>query len=126
MLKCLIIEDAIFIREIYKLCLKDESRLEIIAETSNGQEAIDMVKNLKPDIVILDLVLPGKNGFDILKECALTSSKFIVISSLTDEEYKVRAKNLGAIAFLEKPFKKVDFLNTIESAMIDYKGAMNG
>ena len=126
MLKCLLVEDSLFIREIYKLCLKDESRIQIIAETSNGQEAIQMVKKLQPDIVILDLVVPEKNGFDVLSECAQTSSKFVVISSLADEEYKIKAKNLGAIAYLEKPFKKLDFLKTIEMAMTEDKGVING
>lgn len=126
MVKCLIVEDTLFIREIYKLCLKDVSGFEIIGETSNGNEAVQMIKSLNPEIVLLDLVIPGKNGFDVLKECSQAAAKFVVISSLPDEEYKIRAKNLGAIAYLEKPFKKHDLLKTIEMAMIEHIGVVNG
>lgn len=113
---CLIVEDSLFIREIYKLCLKN-TYLDIVDEALDGVSAIEKINALIPDIVLLDLVLPEKNGFDILSECSHLKTKFIVISSLPQSEYEQKAKSLGALFYLEKPFKKQQLIQLIESAI---------
>ncbi len=111
-----IVEDSLFIREIYKLCLKNIN-LEFIGEAVDGIDAVEKIKKLKPDIVLLDLVLPEKNGFDVLSDCSHLKTKFIVISSLPAEDYEQKTKSLGALFYLEKPFKKQQLIQIIESAM---------
>lgn len=113
---CLIAEDSLFIREIYKLCLKDTA-IEIISEAIDGADAVKQITQLCPDIVLLDLVLPEKNGFDVLSECSHLKTKFIVISSLPQSEYEQKAKSLGALFYLEKPFKKQQLIQMVESAI---------
>lgn len=114
--KCLIIEDSLFIRELYRICLKDV-QVEVIGEFSDGATAIQKVIELAPDIVLLDLVLPEKSGFDVLSECSHLPAKFVVISSLPQADYEQKAKALGALFYLEKPFKKQQFIDAVDTAL---------
>lgn len=113
---CLIVEDSLFIRELYRICLTNID-IHIIGEAVDGVDAVSKITALNPDIVLLDLVLPEKNGFDVLSDCAHLKSKFIVISSLPADEYQQKAKSLGALFYLEKPFKKQQLIQMVESAM---------
>lgn len=126
-MKCLVVEDAVFLREVYRYTLRNTD-YEIIDETGDGLEALDKLKKLKPDVIILDLVLPSMNGLDILKELPQISpnTKALVISSLDEEETITKAKNLGAIIYLIKPFTKNQLLDSLKELSIDYKEAQNG
>jgi YesN/AraC family two-component response regulator len=128
-LKCIIVEDSAFIREIYHYSLREHSQfIEIIAEASDGIAAIKLISDLKPDILILDLVLPLKNGIDILAQMNEISpnTKTIVISSLEDEATMNKAKALGAIFYLKKPFTKKQLIGSLEEMSKDYSEVKNG
>lgn len=124
---CLIIEDCNFIREIYYLNLKG-SAVNIIAEAKNGREGLEKIRLLKPDLIILDLVLPEVNGFDILSQVHQLSpnSRVLVISTMEDISFKQKAKSLGAIGYLEKPFSKSALLSAVQEAAQHYDGVQNG
>ena len=125
MKRLIVVEDALFIREIYRLCLRD-CAIEIIEECGSGAHAIELIHKLQPDLVLLDLVLADKNGFDVLSACADLNTRFLVISSLSEPEYKTKAKNLGAVAYLEKPFKKSDLINHVNTILSLNEGVVNG
>lgn len=127
-LKCLIVEDSPFMLEIYRLSLSDKVDIEIVAEARDGVEAVKLISEIKPDLLILDLVLPLKNGMDILKETAVLSphTKTIVISSLADEATILKAKALGAIQYIKKPFTKVQLVNAIDEISKYYAEVDNG
>ena len=82
-LKCLIAEDASFMREIYRLSLQSCKNITVVAEARDGDEAVKLLSELKPDIMLLDLVLPLKSGLEILRELSLISPKtrVVVVSS---------------------------------------------
>lgn len=123
---CLIVEDSSFLIEIYKYNLK-ELDLHILEPAMDGKSAVDRILSEQPDLVILDLVLPELSGVDVLKKCVSeVRSKFLVISSLDGEDIKKQVKTLGALAFLEKPFKKSELVQVIQSIMIDFTEVQNG
>lgn len=124
---CLIVEDCDFIRDIYGFCLKN-SPYQILDEAKNGSEALHKIKSLQPDIILLDLVLPEVNGFEVLSKVHELSpkSKVIVVSSLDDQLYKQKAKNLGALMYIDKPFKKENLLKALEEVSHTYAGVQNG
>jgi YesN/AraC family two-component response regulator len=126
-LKCLIVEDALFLREVYRYSLKNEN-IEIVDEASDGMEALIKINQHKPDLIILDLVLPMKNGFDVLKEASHLSprSKCIVISSFDDHETISKALALGAIKYLTKPFTKSQLIEAIAEVGQIYNEVYNG
>ncbi len=128
MIRCLIAEDSAFIREIYYFSLRNIPHFQIIGEASDGEAALKMIAIHKPDILLLDLVLPLKNGLDILHELSSLSpeTKVIVISSLDDEEIILKAKALGAIEYLKKPFTKIQLITAIEEVCKNYSEVQNG
>jgi YesN/AraC family two-component response regulator len=121
----LIVEDSLLIRELYRICLKDIA-LEFLGEAVDGAAAIQKIMQLQPDLVLLDLVLPEKNGFDVLSACAHLRTKFIVVSSLPRADYEAKVKSLGALFYLEKPFKKQQLIQAIESAASTQLEVNNG
>jgi two-component system chemotaxis response regulator CheY len=127
-LKCLIVEDSAFMREIYRYSLAANINLQIVAEAQDGVQALKLIKEIQPDILILDLVLPLKNGFDVLREMAVVSpkTKVVVISSLDDDSSILKAKALGAIVYLKKPFTKIELLDAINEVSKFYAGVDNG
>lgn len=127
-LKCLIVEDSPFMLEIYHYSLVNHPTVEIVAEARDGEAALKLIGEIKPDLLILDLILPLKNGIDVLKEMADISpnTKTIVISSLEDEATILKAKALGAIQYLTKPFTKIQLLNAIDEISKEYAEVNNG
>ena len=125
--KCVIVEDALFIREIYRFFLQGQG-IDIVAEASDGLDALEKIKLHQPDLIILDLVLPLKNGLDVLKEVSEISSqsKCLVISSVDDEEIRSKALALGAIQYVFKPFTKTQLLDAVNLVIQKYQEVQNG
>lgn len=126
-LKCVVAEDAAFIREIYRLNLQNTG-VEIVAEAGDGVEALRLAGEIRPDLLLLELVLPLKSGMDVLQALSAKSphTKAIVISSLDDEAIVTRAKALGAVVYLKKPFTRAAFLKAVEDVSQSYGGVQNG
>ncbi|MBY0553010.1 response regulator transcription factor [bacterium] len=114
--------------EIYRYSLSGVSDFSIAAEAHDGEEATNLLRQIQPDVLILDLVLPKKNGLDILKELPSLSpsTKVIVISSLENEAIINQAKALGAIVYLTKPFTKAQLVTAIEDISKHYSEVQNG
>lgn len=127
-LKCVIAEDASFMREIYRLSLLNCKNIQVIAEAKDGEEAIKLLSDHKPDILLLDLVLPLKSGLEILRELSLVSpkTKVIVVSSIDDEQIILKAKALGAVTYIKKPFTKADLVDAFEEISKHYSEVENG
>ena len=102
--KILIIEDDKFLRElIVKKLVKEGYE---ISEAVDGEEGIKKVKEEKPDLVLLDLILPGIDGFEVLsrtkEDPALSQIPVIILSNLGQKEEVERGLKLGAIDYLIK------------------------
>lgn len=127
-LKCLVAEDAAFLREIYRFSLHHHTNIEIVAEARDGAETLRLLGEIKPDLLLLELVLPLKSGIDVLQSLAAVSplTKVIVISSLDDEAVIAKAKALGAIVYLTKPFTKAQLMGAVEEVSKYYAEVQNG
>ena len=126
-MKCLIVEDVTYIREIYRYNLQAEP-YEIVAESADGLDALKKIEALRPDIVILDLILPLKNGLDVLRESHSLSprSRFLVVSSMNEQNIIDQAKSLGAIEYLTKPFTREQLLSALSRISVNYSEVQNG
>ena len=102
--RILIAEDDSFISEIYKINLENAGFEIIIAES--GHEAVNIPKETKPNLILLDLLLPGLNGFEILeklkKNPETSNIPVIILSNLSQKEDIEKAKSLGAIDYIVK------------------------
>lgn len=127
-LKCLIVEDSSFMQEIYHYALIHNQVFEQVIFVQTGTDAVKMLMEHQPDVMILDLVLPEKNGLEVLSEAATISSKTktVVISSLDDEATIAKAKSMGAIRFVKKPFTKAILLDVIAEMAVSFAEVQNG
>lgn len=114
MTSVVVVEDSHIMQQIYRSALAD-SAFTIIGEAMDGKVALEVIQELKPDIVILDLVLPTLSGVDILKRISETSpqTQTMVVTSVEDATVLQLVKNLGAVFVLSKPFKKNQLLQTL-------------
>ena len=93
-----------------------------VATASDGEEALQLIRSERPDMIVLDLIMPKLQGFDvltILKQDALTSAiPVIVLSSLTQEQDKQEALDLGAVAYFNKTtFSMSELVKQVENAL---------
>lgn len=107
MKKVLIVDDAAFMRLSLKMLL-EKSGFDVVGEAENGFKAIQLYKQLKPDIVTMDLTMPEMGGIDAIKmiKAVDKNARIIVISSMGHEILVREAIMAGAISFIVKPFKE--------------------
>ncbi len=117
-MRVLIVDDEKTIRETLREILEEEGFEVLIEEL--GSRVVNAVEKVKPEILILDLFLPGASGMEVLKVLhskGLTRTiAVIIVSGHGTVETSVRAMKLGAFDFIEKPIKYEKLLNVIESA----------
>lgn len=110
--KILLAEDDEFLSSLLKNRLQREGFSVQLAKT--GDEVVEMLKTYKPDLVLLDIILPGKLGFEILadmkKDPKLSKLPFMVMSNLGQDEDIQKAKELGAVEYFVKARIMIDDL----------------
>ncbi len=118
--KILIVDDEPHIVELIKLSLMREDR--IIIEAYSGFDALDKVNKETPDLIILDLMMPGLNGFEVcqkLKQEALTQHiPVLILSAKSEIEDKLRGINVGAEDYMTKPFDPLELEARISNLII--------
>lgn len=112
-----LVDDHLLVRNGIKSLLSEELDLEVIAEGSNGYEAIEIVKTLKPDILIIDVRMPEMNGIEAVRKIQETNSpsKSIVLSMHDSEEYILQSIKAGAYGYLLKDTDKKEFIKAIHT-----------
>jgi len=118
-----VVIDSNSVIEDYKKIINKEQDMEVVCGYDNGTEAIEGAIKIKPDVVVMDLLIPGVDGFDaitgikgILPEC-----KFIVNSNLNSSVFVSRAMELGVDYFMMKPIDEQSLVNRIREICINNK-----
>lgn len=120
MKRILIVEDDKSIAELQRDYL-EMSGYEVLC-ASDGDEGLRLLKHERFDLVILDLMLPGKTGFDILQEIASEKDFPVLIVSAKDEEiYKIKGLNLGANDYITKPFSMGELVARVNAHLKTYE-----
>ncbi len=116
-----IAEDEAIIRLDLKESLEAEG-YEVIGETGRGDEVIDLVRKLEPDLVILDIKMPGMNGLDAAKVISEEGlAAVILLTAFSQQDLIKEAGNAGVLAYLVKPFQRSDLVPSIELALSRFK-----
>lgn len=113
--KLLIVDDSMFIYEEMKHMLAD-TNFEIAGYAKSGEEAIKLYEETNPDIVTLDIIMPGMDGLDTAKIILSKwpDAKIVIVSSLAYDETMEQAKTIGACDFLFKPIGEEQIISTLE------------
>jgi len=116
----LAVDDSAFTLTILSTYLKG-SEFEVVETARNGQEALERFRQTHPDLVLLDLVMPGWSGEESLQRILDDDpdAQVIMVSSMGTEEAISRCMELGARAFLKKPFKKEELIAFLQSFVRD-------
>ena len=118
MAKILIVDDAAFMRGSLKYIVENAGH-SVVGMAKDGQEALDLCRKLKPEIVTLDILMSGMDGLSALKAIKKENSgiKVIMVSALGQEEKQKEAYELGALGYIRKPFKRTEIANEIERVL---------
>jgi response regulator NasT len=115
--RVVIAEDEAIIRLDLRETLEEEA-YEVVGETGRGDEAIRLVRELRPDLAILDIKMPGVDGLDAAR--AITAEHIcavLILTAFSQRELVEQARDAGALAYLVKPFQKTDLVPAIELAI---------
>lgn len=104
MIKVFIVDDHAVVRQGLKQILAEESRMTVVGEAANGVEAPRKIQETNPDVVILDISLPGRNGIDVLRRIKADAPNrpVLVLSMYPEDQYAVRLLKDGAAGYLTK------------------------
>jgi DNA-binding response OmpR family regulator len=115
MARILIADDNAEIRQLLNSILADEGHQVVVA--ADGKEALDMMLSHAPDLLVLDIMMPGLDGYGVLKEMKAAgireNTKILVLTAKTQEADWVRGYKLGADRYLTKPFELDDLVSTV-------------
>ncbi|MEO9805781.1 MAG: response regulator transcription factor [Reichenbachiella sp.] len=122
-IKVILADDHVIVRNGIKILLESEGEVEVIAEASNGEEAIEKVKQFKPDILISDINMPIMNGIETTAKLKKISpeTKTLILSMHDDEEYIIKSVESGASGYLLKDTTKEEFVKALKSVLEGHK-----
>jgi response regulator NasT len=127
-IRVVIAEDEAIIRLDLKETLEEEGYI-VVGETGRGDKAVDLVREHRPDLAILDIKMPGMDGLEAAR--LITKDRIcgvLVLTAFSQREVIEEARDAGALAYLVKPFQKSDLIPAIEVAIGRFREmqALNG
>lgn len=122
MYKAVIIDDERLARTELKNLLQEHSEIEIIGEAANAREALSLLDDLSPDLIFLDIQMPGKTGFDLLLELE-TTPKVIFVTAY--DEHALKAFEVNALDYLMKPIEPARLSDAINKLKLNDDKELN-
>lgn len=113
-MRVLIVDDETLARDRLTRMLETDGRHEVVGGVSNGMAALDASERLLPDLVLLDIRMPGMDGIETAQHFLTQKEPPAVIFCTAYEEHAIQAFELQAVGYLLKPVRKVDLLNALE------------
>ncbi|MXP21231.1 response regulator [Gordonia sp. HNM0687] len=118
--RVLVAEDDSLIRMDLIEMLREEG-YDVVGEAPNGQVAVELTESLTPDLVIMDVKMPVRDGIDAASEIAQRKlAAVVMLTAFSQREFIEKARDAGAMAYLVKPFTKADLVPAIEVAVSRY------
>ncbi len=115
--RVLIAEDEALIRLDLSEMLREEG-YDVVGEAGDGHEAVELAESLKPDLVIMDVKMPRRDGIDAATEIAAKRiAPIVILTAFSQRDLVEKARDAGAMAYLVKPFSASDLIPAIELAM---------
>lgn len=114
-MQVLIVDDEYLARERMKELAAEHARVTIAGEATNGTEAVQAIETLQPDVVLLDIAMPGMDGFEVLS-CIETTPLPLVIFTTAFDQHAVRAFEIAAVDYLLKPIERARFAEALQRA----------
>lgn len=119
MINVMLADDHVLIREGIKQLLEFDGSMKVIAEANDGIECLEKLKNVKPDILLLDINMPNMNGIDVLKELKEKNDplKILIMTVHSEVEYLVKAVDIGANGYILKDSGSAELKQAINTVI---------
>lgn len=113
----LLVDDQALLRMGFRLVLEGEADLEVVGEAADGRSAVDQVVALRPDVVLMDVRMPGMNGIDATERIVAEhpGTRVLILTTFDLDEYAFAALRVGASGFLLKDAKPAELVTAIRS-----------
>jgi len=118
MIKILVADDHLIIRQGLRLILETESDFELVGEASDGNEALSLCRKLKPDIVLMDLRMPNMDGLTAIEKLRVEQPAIavVILTTFNEDELMLRGLQAGARGYLLKDTDRSTLFDTIRAA----------
>jgi len=113
-IKVLIADDESLARDELKFLLSQLEDIEVIGEAKDGEEALEKILELEPDVAFLDIQMPNMDGLTVAKKCIKYHSKALIVFATAYDQHAIQAFEINAIDYLLKPFDEERIYKTIE------------
>jgi two-component system LytT family response regulator len=120
-IRTLIVDDEVPARELLRAFLERQADVEIVGEAGDGEAALEMIRRLSPELVFLDVQMPGPNGLDVVASLAMHELPLIVFVTAYDQ-YALRAFEVSACDYLLKPFDADRLASTMRRVLARRSG----
>lgn len=116
--RILIVDDHAVLRKAVRRLLESSSEFEVCGEAENGPQAIKKAAELKPGVVILDIVMPMMNGFEAARKIKEVSphSQIVILSSYKDKQLIEESRNVGAVCYVPKSDAERELIDAVKAA----------
>src|SRR5690242_20359124 len=114
-IRALIVDDEPLARQRVRLLLSEEPDVEIVGESEDGFEALDQIQATRPDLVFLDVQMPDRDGFEVLRRVPQALLPIVIFTTAYDQ-HALRAFEVNALDYLLKPFKPTRFKEAVQRA----------
>ena len=117
MIRVLLVDDHQLVRRGLAQLIHDTPGMDVAGEAGDGQGALDVLRSTQPDVVVLDLSMPGRGGLDVLQELRAQSpgSRIIILTMYPEEQYAIRTFREGAAAYLTKASAPEELIQAIRT-----------
>ena len=118
MIRLLLVDDHAIVREGLRMLLGEVPDLELVGEAKDGPEAVTTAAALRPDVILLDLMLPGLNGIEVTRRILAQqpACRIIVLTTFADDQNVMAAMQAGAAGYLLKDVLQADLVKSIHQA----------
>jgi two-component system, LytTR family, response regulator len=123
-IRAIIVDDEPLAREGVRLHLEAESDIDVVGEAGTGEEAVTLIETLRPDLLFLDVQMPGLDGFGVLDAVGAVHMPVTIFTTAYDE-FALRAFDAHAIDYILKPYDTDRFGRAIERARLQLTGRRN-
>jgi DNA-binding NarL/FixJ family response regulator len=117
-IRVVLADDHPLIRKMIRSTIQRHSHLELVSEAEDGAQAIELAKKLKPDVVVLNITMPVKNGFEAAREIKkqVPQAGIVILSTNADKYFVEEARKLGVKVFVAKSKAAEALVKAVESA----------
>ena len=118
-IRVMLVDDNEIVRKGLQDALEHSDDFTVVGQTGLGEEALGLAERLRPDVILMDVLMPGKNGIDACREImtALPDAKVLMLSAFSDRNAMNRALAAGAMGYLPKLWGRDQLLNTVRDVV---------